>query len=113
MDYVFVIIPLSIAGFQPSQEATNVSVKADDRLATRPLEVGLMKIMGATPNEPACWGLIFMLERFCDPKYAMHLKGLPPAFLFGHVLEGSEALLDLSRAPIPKRLAYTFSLESK
>ena len=114
MSDVFVMIPLTIPGFQHGQQPIDSS---KDRFATEPLEVGLKKIKARNPSEPPKWGLVFLLERARDPTHAIHLKAVSPALLLGRVLEGSDSdsqvIFNLSRAGVPERLAYSFSLEAK
>jgi len=108
------MIPLSVPGFQYGQQPP---VSSNDRFATEPLEVGLMKIKTRNPSGPPKWGLAFLLERARDPTHAIHLKPVHRTLLLGRVLEGSDsdsqAIMNLSRAGVPERLAYTFSLEAK
>lgn len=57
------------------------------------------------------WTLHFFLDKCHDPKYEVHFKSQCNEPLFGHVIEGMEALNALSGTSVADRVTYTFSIE--
>ena len=101
---VYVNIPLSMNGFQPTSKPANGPI------AKKPLDVGLIKLSEeATPK----WGLIFMLDKCIQPNFVKSLKPVKSALLFGRIVEGQNALIALSGASKMERSNYTFTLESR
>jgi hypothetical protein len=52
-------------------------------------DVGLTQVVRDKNNYIVSWNLIFPLEKFEDPAFSSHLKGLAPALLLGNVCNPS------------------------
>lgn len=57
------------------------------------------------------WTLHFFLDKCHDPKNEVHLKSKSTEPLFGHVIEGMEALNALAGTSVAARETYTFTIE--
>ena len=78
-----------------------------------PFDVELVQKSGSNANDPSSWTLVFMLGKFLDFRFAKHIKSLSPGLHFGRVVEGVEALNNLSMTSGADRSGYTFTLEYK
>ena len=84
-------------GFTPTKGAL---------LAKNPLDVGLI-LENGNPS------LTFMLDKCLMAKYDQHVKPLKAAQLFGVVVAGQDALIELSATSMAVRSCYTFTLEAQ
>lgn len=86
-----------------------------EELARKPSDVGVMslEVLKGERRTVTGWSFLFPLDRFCEPKYSMHLKPLTPATFFGRIIKGIDILADLTMANREERKGYTFTLESK
>lgn len=79
-------------------------------------EVGVNQVTtSACGTMVSGWSFIFPLQNFTVPKYAMHVKNLPPAELFGHIVHHDmlEPISKLGSISTALRIGYTITLESK
>ena len=71
------------SGFEA--KISSAPVAKNELLAKKEGDVGLTQIVRDKNNHIISWNLIFPLEKFEDPAFSSHLKGLAPALLLGNV----------------------------
>ena len=71
--------------------------------------------ISTSDNALTGWSFLFPLENYKDPKYAMHLKTLPSARLFGRVLNLKmlDSISQLCVTSKSSRAGYSVILESR
>lgn len=89
---MYVSIPLSMSGFQTGFTPTKGAL-----LAKKPLDVGVIISEDGNPS------LTFMLDKCLMAKYDQHVKPLKAAQLFGVVVAGQDALVELSATSMAVR----------